>query len=253
MEKTMIEKLARTLDNNRDIVFAVPLSCLIDEFDRLIYCPVPASPGNVHFIDGKQMMYQFLPDFTISVPNLPYRRLEINFASALFRRESYIRIGKADMELEIASDLLIESTLCLLGKVALVDEVLFKNRIHNNFGSVQSRRGTYVSEFSALYEKLLRFTESNNIEFDYNLREVLYYKFGKFMFSFGGGLNRMAAKYDGSYFQRNKAIWRTTKDVLKMSPNFVYSPKAWFMIISSMILPRGIISLVEQVYWKSRE
>lgn len=246
---TMIRKCVDVLERNPDVVFSVPLSRLIDANGNVIHEPDRVGDKDNYVIDGEKMVFQFLPDFTPEVDALHSKKIETSFPSAVFRKDKIIEAGMFDEEVLIACDLLLQSKLCLVGKVVLINEVLFDYRLHDNWGSKLSANAAYIDEFELLAKKLFTFTKSHaGITVPANFELNVQNRLGKYLFSFNGGIPRIAAKYNGKYSDKVNLILKTAKTAYRHNPSLRYNPKSWIVLILSILIPRFLLQRAEGMY-----
>lgn len=248
---TMIRKCVDVLERNLDAVFSVPLSRLIDVNGNVIHEPNRVGDKDNYVIDGEKMVFQFLPDFTPEIDTLHSKKIETSFPSAVFRKDKIIEAGMFDEEVLVACDLLLQSKLCLVGKVALINEVLFDYRLHDNWGSKLSANATYADEFELLTKKLFTFMKSQTgITVPANFELNVQNRLGKYLFSFNGGIPRIAAKYNGKYSDKVNLILRTAQTAYKHNPSLRYNPKSWIILLLSLLIPKSLLQRIEGVYLK---
>ncbi|MEW6603517.1 MAG: glycosyltransferase family 2 protein [Thermoproteota archaeon] len=250
LSESMIRKCVDVLEANPDVMFVAPLSRLIDSEGNVVHEPKKLGDKEVYVISGEEMIFQFLPDFTINTKAFNAKKVETSFPSAMFRREKLIEAGKFDNDVLVACDLLLQSKLCLMGKVALINEVLFDYRLHDNWGSKLSKEGSYSHEFDLLVSRLLEFArKKSDASFSLpDFEKEVKLRMGKYLFSFSGGIPRIAAKYRGSYAQRAKAIMDTAHVAQKYNPSIRYNPKSWIILILSFLVPQAITRRLEGIY-----
>lgn len=249
---SMIGRCVDILEKNPDVIFAVPLSRLINVDGCVVHEPKRVGTQDVYIIDGMEMVYQFLPDFSVNSKVLATTKIETSFPSAVFRTEKVIEVGQFDEEVLIACDLLIQSKLCLMGKIALLNDVLFEYRIHDNWGSKLSIQGTYVDEFGLLMKKLLDFSSSRqDLVVPPNFETELRSRFGRYIFSPDGCIAKITAKYRGDYLAKVRSIIRTAKVGWEYNPSTLRSPKSLIILFIALILPQSIIKRIEKSYLKN--
>ena len=206
MRPTMLEEMVDALCeyNNQEIGFVVPQSANIDHKGELINEP-PKQLVNKKSILLKPK--EFICNFTLYGRKIRDTYVfNTSFPSTLFNKKILIELGMSSEDVPVSHDVLIESEICLLYPVLVVDKPLFEYRVHENWGSSLNRKGTYVTEYEHFLEKLFSFIDKNNIKFDYNFRKYAYQALTNYIFALNGGLLRLSGKYQGSYQQRLKKI-----------------------------------------------
>lgn len=250
MRPTMLEEMVDALYeyNNQEIGFVVPQSANIDHKGDLINVP------EKQLVNKKSILLkpkEFIYNFTLYGRKIRDKYVfNTSFPSTLFNKKILLELGMSSLDVPVSHDVLIESEICLLYPVIVVDKPLFEYRVHENWGSSLNRKGTYVTEYENFLNKLFSFIDKNKIAFDYNFQNYAYQALVDYLFAPNGGLLRLSGKYQGSYPQRLKKINDYISFGVSCDKLLLVSVRFYLVVMASLV-PQPIIIRLGRFFRKT--
>ncbi|MBI5045165.1 MAG: glycosyltransferase [Candidatus Levybacteria bacterium] len=249
MMPTMLEEMIEVLSeySNQEIGFVVPQSVNINEKGELINEP------EKQLVNKKNILLkpkEFIFNFTLYGRKIHDKYVfNTSFPSTLFNKRILIELGMSSIDVPVSHDILIESKICLLYPILVVDKPLFEYRIHENWGSSLNRNGEYLTEYNHYLRELFLFIDKNKIDFDYNFRKYAYQSFVNYLFAFNGGLIRLAGRYKESYMKRLEKIYEYVVFGITHDRTLLLSLMFYVVVIASF-LPQLAIMKIGQFFRK---
>lgn len=250
MRPTMLEEMVSALYeyNNQEIGFVVPQSANINHKGELINEP------EKQLVNKKSILLkpkEFIFNFTLYGRKIRDKYVfNTSFPSTLFNKRILLGLGMSSEDVPVSHDVLIESEICLLYPVLVVDKALFEYRVHENWGSSLNRKGTYLIEYEHFFAKLFSFIDKNKIAFDYNFQNYAYQALVNYLFAPNGGLLRLSGKYQGSYQQRLKRINEYITFGVSHDKSLLVSLRFYIVVMASL-LPQSIILWLGRFFRKA--
>ncbi len=202
MRPTMLEEMVNALSvySDRTIGFVVPQSANINEDGKLISEPARQLEGKEYILlEPKEFIY----NFTLYGKKIRGKyKFNTSFPSTLFNKKILIELGMSSEEVPVSHDIFIESKICLLYPVIVIDKPLFEYRVHQNLGSSLNRSGKFLKEYLQFLQLLFSFIKTKKIFFSYDFERYCFDALLDYLFALNGGLVRLAARYKGSYLNR---------------------------------------------------
>lgn len=240
MRPTMLDEMTKVLgeQENKTIGFIVPQSANINGKGDLISDPslqlnrkkyIVLNPGEFIFnftLYGKKVLGKYI--------------FNTSFPSTLFNRKILIELGLSSKAVPVSHDILIESKICLMYPVIVIDKPLFEYRVHQNLGSSLNKRGTFLEEYQKFLLLLFAFIDKKKITFPYDFKTYANNALISYLFSLNGGLVRLAARFDGGYSKRIFLIKDIVRFGLKQKKQLLINPRFYIVLLFSL-LPRFVL------------
>lgn len=246
MRPTMLEEMVNALSlyEYKTIGFVVPQSANINENGKLISEPARQLEKNDHILlEPKEFIY----NFTLYGKKIRGKyKFNTSFPSTLFNKKILIELGMSSEEVPVSHDILIESKICLLYPVIVIDKPLFEYRVHQNWGSSLNRSGGFLREYIRFLSILFQFVKEKKIQFNYNFENYCIQSLLTYLFSFNGGLVRLAARFNGGYIKRLHILSTYITFGLKKDKTLLISPQ-FYGSIGISFLPQRILLLLGRI------
>lgn len=240
MTPTMLEEMVNALHKYKgnEIGFVVPQTMTINEQGNVISVP------SKQLAQEESMLFkpkEFIYNFTLYGRKIRDRyKFNTSFPSTLFNKKILVKLGMSSPEVPVSHDILIESKICLLYPIIVVDKPLFKYRVHANWGSSLNRNGGFLKEYREFLKLLFQFVDENRIMFPFDFRRYCTDALISYIFSLNGGLVRLAARFDGSYVERIRIILEYVIFCVKHKASFFFLPQ-FYLSISASLLPQKVL------------
>lgn len=240
MLPTMLEEMIGELEktHREDVGFVAPQTININQHGKTLSVPPLQLEGQKSLLlDPKEFIY----NFTLYDKKIRDRYVfNTSFPSTLFNRKILRELGMSSEEVPVSHDILIESKICLLYPVIVIDKPLFKYRVHQNWGSSLNRTGGFLKEYRTFLKLLFKFVDEKQIQFSYDFKKYCIDSLIHYLFSLNGGLIRLAARFDGNYIIRFKVLREYIVFGVSQRKSLLVNPQFYVSMIASL-LPQNIL------------
>ena len=236
----MLEEMTNAMkeNQNKEIGFVVPQTININSEGGVISIPKKQLIKKKYIVLNPK---EFIFNFTLYGKKIRNKySFNTSFPSTLFNKSILNKLGGSSNDLPVSHDIFIESKICLLFNILVVDDPLFEYRVHDNLGSSLNRTGSFIPEYTRFLNMLFKFVEDQKITFNYNFINYCYESLVTYLFKTDGGLVRFAARYTGEGKDKLRIITSYIKFGVSKNKKILLTPSFYLVIVVSF-LPRHIL------------
>jgi glycosyltransferase involved in cell wall biosynthesis len=190
---------------------------------------------------------QDILDFMLLGKKYEDYRVFINTPGLVFKREIFEKINGFDNSVDTHCDTnFLLKSLAISNKVLFVNQSLFKNRIwHGVSGRTKSsEKGTVYFAEKGVIDNFLQFCKVQKLDKYIKKEKEIYRKYSYDAIAINGPLGWIALRFKGSFWRKKNVLLTTAKAIIRLNREILFSPKFYFIFLSSFLLPSFVIRLI---------